>query len=122
MNSINTATADRDAHLKSPDFFDVEKFPTITFVSKSFTKINDEDYTLTGDFTIKGITKTIDFKVTYGGQIVDPYGNLRAGFSLESAIDRHDFGLNFNPLLETGGAVLGKQVKLLAEIEMIAAK
>jgi polyisoprenoid-binding protein YceI len=122
VNSINTNVADRDGHLKSPDFFDAATFPTIKFVSKSFTKINEEDYKLAGNITIKDITRPIEFNVTYGGQVVDPYGNLRAGFSLESSIDRFDFGLNWNALLEAGGAMLGKQVKLEAEIEIIAAK
>jgi polyisoprenoid-binding protein YceI len=119
VNSINTNAADRDNHLKSPDFFDVANFPIIKFASKSFTKINDEDYKLVGDISIKGITKSIEFKVTYGGQVTDPWGNVRAGFTLESSIDRFDFGLSWNALLEAGNAMVGKQVKLEAEIEII---
>ena len=122
VNSINTGAADRDGHLKSPDFFDVANFPSIKFSSKEMKKVNDEDYVLSGDITIKGITKPIEFKVNYGGQVVDPYGNTRAGFALESSIDRFDFGLEWNALLEAGGAMLGKQVKLEAEIEVILSK
>lgn len=122
VKSISTGTPDRDNHLRSADFFDAEKFTTIKFVSKSMTKLNDEDYKLTGDITIKGITRPIEFKVNYGGQLVDPWGNTRAGFTVEGAIDRFDFGLNWNSLLEAGGAVVAKTVKLQAEIELVAAK
>lgn len=122
VNSINTGVADRDGHLKSPDFFDSANHPAILFKSKEMKKTNEGEYSLKGDITIKGITKPIEFKVNYGGEIVDPYGNTRAGFALESTIDRFDFGLEWNALLEAGGAMVGRQVKLEAEIEMIAAK
>ncbi|MFY9309790.1 MAG: YceI family protein [Bacteroidia bacterium] len=122
VNSINTSMPDRDNHLRSADFFDAEKYPAIKFVSKSMTKVTDEDYKLTGDITIKGITRPIEFNVNYGGQLVDPWGNTRAGFTIEGAIDRFDFGLNWNSLLEAGGAVVGKTVKLQAEIELVAVK
>ncbi len=122
VKSISTGTPDRDNHLRSADFFDAEKFPAIKFVSKSMSKVNDEDYTLNGDITIKGITRPIEFKVNYGGELVDPWGNVRAGFTIEGAIDRFDFGLNWNSLLETGGAVVAKTVKLQAEIELVTAK
>lgn len=122
VNSINTNMADRDNHLRSADFFDSEKYPTIKFSSKSMNKINDENYLLTGDITIKGITRPIEFKVNYGGTLIDPWGNNRAGFTIEGTIDRFDFGLNWNTLLEAGGAVVGKTVKLQAEIELVAAK
>jgi polyisoprenoid-binding protein YceI len=122
VSSIDTNTTDRDNHLRSADFFDTEKFPTINFVSKSMTKVSDEDYKLNGDITIKGITRPIEFKVNYGGQLVDPWGYTRAGFTIEGAIDRFDFGLNWNSLLETGGAVVAKTVKLQAEIELVSPK
>jgi polyisoprenoid-binding protein YceI len=122
VNSINTASTDRDNHLRGADFFDVANYPTIKFVSNSMTKINDEEYKLAGNITIKGITKPIEFKVNYGGQLVDPWGNIRAGFAIESSIDRFDFGLSWNGLLEAGSAMLGKVVKLQAEIEIITPK
>lgn len=122
VKSITTSSADRDNHLRSADFFDIEKYPSIKFVSKSMTKISDEEYSLIGDISLKGITKSIEFKVNYGGQLIDPWGNVRAGFALEGSIDRFDFGLNWNPLLEAGGATLGKIVKLHAEIEIITTK
>lgn len=122
VKSISTSSIDRDNHLRSADFFDIEKYPSIKFVSKSMSKINNEEYRLIGDITIKEITRPIEFKVNYGGQLIDPWGNIRAGFTLEGSIDRTDFGLNWNTLLETGGAVLGKTVKLQAEIEIITTK
>jgi polyisoprenoid-binding protein YceI len=122
VNSIDTKMPDRDNHLKSADFFDVEKFPVIKFVSTEMRKINEEEYKLLGNITIKAITKPIEFHVNYGGQVIDPWGNIRSGFTLESAIDRFDFGLTWNALIETGGAMVGKQVKLEAEIEVITTK
>jgi polyisoprenoid-binding protein YceI len=122
VNSINTNMTDRDNHLRSADFFDAANYPVIKFISRSMRKVNDEEYILSGDITIKDITKTIGFKVNYGGQVVDPWGNVRAGFTLESAIDRFDFGLTWNALLEAGSAMVGKTVKLQAEIEIIASK
>jgi polyisoprenoid-binding protein YceI len=86
------------------------------------TKVNDEDYVLKGDLTIKDITKPIEFKVSYGGQLLDPWGNIRAGFTLESSVDRFDYGLTWNALLEAGGAMVGKSVKLMAEIEVVTPK
>ena len=117
--SIDTKMADRDNHLRSADFFDVEKYPAIKFVSTSMTKINEEDYSLKGNITIKDVTKPIEFKVNYGGQVIDPWGNVRSGFTLESDIDRFDFGLTWNALIETGGAMVGKTVHLQAEIEVV---
>lgn len=122
VNSISTGQTDRDNHLRGADFFDVEKYPTIKFVSKSFTKVNDEDYKLAGDITIKGVSRPIEFNVNYGGTLVDPWGNTRAGFTVEGAIDRFDYGLSWNAVLEAGGAVVGKTVKLQAEIELVLAK
>lgn len=122
INSINTNMNDRDNHLRSVDFFDASQYPSIKFISRSMKKINDEEYVLSGDMTIKGITKQVDFKVNYGGQVIDPWGNVRVGFTLESSIDRFDFGLTWNTLLEAGSAMVGKMVKLQAEIEVVAAK
>ena len=122
VKSINTNMSDRDNHLRSADFFDVEKFPKMKFVSTSMKTINGEDYILKGNMTIKDVTKEIEFKVNYGGQVIDPWGNVRAGFTLDGAIDRFDFGLTWNALIETGGAMVGKTVKLQAEIELVRPK
>jgi polyisoprenoid-binding protein YceI len=122
VNSIDTNMSDRDNHLRSADFFHAEQFPVIRFTSDKMKKINDDEFILSGNITIKDITKPIDFKVNYGGQVVDPWGNLRAGFTLTGSIDRFDFGLTWNTLLETGGAMVGREVKLEAEIEMVSAK
>jgi polyisoprenoid-binding protein YceI len=122
VKSINTNMTDRDNHLRSADFFDAEKYPTIYFISESMSKLNDEEYLLKGNLTIKDITKPIEFKVNYGGQLVDPWGNIRSGFTLEASINRFDYGLTWNALLEAGGAMVGKQVKLQAEIEIVTPK
>ena len=116
--SINTGVADRDGHLKSPDFFDVEKYPSISFASKSFTGAGDE-FTLNGDLTIKDVTKPVSLNVEFGGLMTDPWGNVKAGFNVEGKINRKDFGLNWNAALEAGGVLVGEEVKLSAEIEML---
>ncbi|GER88344.1 polyisoprenoid-binding protein [Dictyobacter vulcani] len=114
--SIDTHDGNRDGHLRSADFFDVEKFPTITFKS---TKVenSDGDYKVTGDFTMHGVTKSVTFDVEYSGFVRDPYGLDRAGFSAQTKINRKDFGLTWGALLETGGAVLSDEVKLNLEFE-----
>jgi polyisoprenoid-binding protein YceI len=122
VKTINTNMTDRDNHLRSADFFDAEKFPMIHFISESMTKLNEEEYLLKGNITIKDITKPIEFRVNYGGQVIDPWGNVRAGFTLESSIDRFDFGLTWNTLLEAGSAMVGRMVKLHSEIEVITSK
>lgn len=116
--SINTGVADRDGHLKSPDFFDAEKYPAMTFKSKSFSGSGDE-YVLEGDFTIKDVTKPVSLNVEFGGLMTDPWGNVKAGFTIEGKINRKDFGLNWNAALEAGGVLVGEEVKLSAEIEML---
>ena len=116
--SIDTGIKDRDNHLKSPDFFDAEKFPKMIFKSKKIQKINDEKFKLTGDFTIKDIVKTIDLDVTYGGTIKDPWGNTRAGFRIQGAVNRFDYGLKWNALMETGGAVVSKNINITCDVEI----
>lgn len=119
VNSINTNVTDRDNHLRSADFFDVATYPKIKFVSTSMKTINGEDFILKGNMTIKDVTKEMEFKVNFGGQVIDPWGNVRAGFTLEGAIDRFEYGLTWNALIESGGAMVGKSVKLAAEIEIV---
>lgn len=114
--SIDTHDANRDAHLRSADFFDAEQFPKLTFKS---TKVegNSGDFKVTGDLTMHGVTKPVTFDVEYSGFVKDPYGLNRAGFSAQAKINRKEFGLNWGPLLETGGAVVSDEVKLNLEFE-----
>lgn len=117
--SINTGNADRDAHLRSADFFDAGAFPTIEFKSVSFTRKDDENYELAGELTIKGISKRITLDVEYGGLMKDPWGNLKAGFSVSGKINRKDWGLNWNAALETGGVLVSDEVKISAEVQFL---
>jgi len=121
INSITTGNNDRDTHLKSVDFFNAEVNPQIKFVSKKFEVKEANEYVLTGDLTIKDVTKTVKFDVEFGGIGKDPWGNQKAGFTLSGKIKRTDFGLNWNAALETGGVLVGEEVKLSAEIQLIQA-
>ena len=118
-SSIFTNSDDRDTHLKGSDFFDVENFKEITFVSKSFKKISDDEYKLVGDLTIKDVTNEISFDVEFGGINSDPWGNVKAGFSMEQKINRKDWGLTYNAVLETGGVLVGEEVKINIEVELL---
>lgn len=113
-SSIETGVADRDAHLKSPDFFDVAKYPDATFVSSKF-----DGNQLVGTLTIKGISKEVVLQVEGLGQAKDPWGNQRAAFSAKTTIDRREFGLNWNQALETGGVVVSERVDLEIEIQAV---
>ena len=117
--SITTSNEQRDAHLRSDDFFNAEKYPKITFKSTRLKKISDEDYKLYGDLTIRDITKPIELKVTYNGTIVDPWGNTRIGFEVEGKVNRHEYGLKWNAVTETGGFVVGPDVKIHANVELV---
>ncbi len=119
VNSIDTRDEQRDGHLKSADFFDVEKFPQITFKSTQVTRKGEGEYALTGDVTIHGVTKPITFSVEFEGSGKDPWGNERAGFSATASLSRKDFGLTWNAALETGGVLVGDEVKLALQIEAI---
>lgn len=118
-NSISTNNNDRDTHLKSPDFFEVEKYPEITFVSTSFKKVDENEYELAGNLTMKGITKEIKLNTEFGGFMKDPYGNEKAGFSINGKLNRKDFGLNWNAALETGGVMVGNEIKVNAEVQFV---
>lgn len=115
--SIDTANSDRDNHLKSGDFFDAENHPKLTFIASSFKKINDEKYEITGDLSIRGVAKTVVFPVEYSGILTDPWGNTKVGLSIEGKINRKDWGLNWNSALETGGVLVGEEVKLNIELQ-----
>ncbi len=119
--SVFTNNADRDGHLKSADFFEVETYPELKFESTHITKTDDGEYSLTGDLTIKGITKSVELEVEFGGYMKDPYGNEKAGFSFEGKINRKDFGLNWNAALETGGVLVSDEVKIAAEVQFVKA-
>ncbi len=116
--SIETGDANRDGHLKSADFFDVENFPLITFKSNSLVNINDEIYVLDGDLTIRGVTKPVKLDVDFGGVLNDPWGNTKAGFTLNGKISRKEFGLVWNAALESGGVLVGDDVKITCEVEL----
>lgn len=119
VDSISTNNEQRDGHLKSPDFFDTASFPTIDFVSTAFNKIDSENYKLEGNLTMHGVTNAVSLNVEYGGTGKDPWGNTRAGFTVEGKINRKDFGLGWNAALETGGVLVGEDVKLTAHVQFI---
>jgi polyisoprenoid-binding protein YceI len=122
INSINTEDEGRDKHLKSDDFFNAEKFPKATFKSKSFKKVSGKSYKLTGDLTIRDVTKTVEFDVIYNGTNKDPWGNTHAGFKLMGSINRFDYGLKWNAMMEAGGAMVGETVTLNCNIELLKEK
>lgn len=117
--SIRTNNADRDAHLCSGDFFDVERYPTITFESTGLTALGDRRYRVTGDLTIKAITGPVDLDLTYQGSCVDPYGQLRLGVEGAASLQRSDWGLTWNVALEAGGLVLSDRIDLELDISAI---
>jgi polyisoprenoid-binding protein YceI len=118
--SIDTRNADRDAHLKSNDFLDLETYPEITFVSTGVKAVADTDYEVTGDLTIKGVTKPVTFDLEYTGAVIDPWGNRRLGFEGSTVINRKDWGISFNVALEAGGVLVSEKVTL--EFEVAAVK
>lgn len=117
--SVFTNNDDRDNHLKSADFFDVENYPELNFKSISFTKKDDENYKLKGLLTIKGISKEIDLNAEFGGVNKDPWGNQKAGFSINGSFNRKEWGLNWNAALETGGVLVSDEVKMSAEVQFV---
>ncbi|RAJ75592.1 polyisoprenoid-binding protein YceI [Chitinophaga dinghuensis] len=119
INSITTQNEQRDQHLLQSDFFEAAKFPKMTFVSKEVKKVDNETYKLLGDLTIRDNTRPVELKVEYGGEVVDPWGQTKAGFELSGKINRKDFGLTFHAVTETGGVMLSDEVKLLASVQMV---
>ena len=115
--SVDTEAADRDAHLKSADFFDVENFPKIDFEGKGMTQKDEDNYDLNGVLTIKGISKPVVLSVEFGGLMTDPWGNKKAGFSVTGEINRKDWGMVWNAALETGGVLVSDKVKILCDVE-----
>ena len=114
--SINTGNEDRDNHLRSADFFDAETYPEIKFVANNITK-KDDEYEIAGDITIKDVTKPIVFEAEYGGKGTNPWGQEVVAFSAETKLNREDFGLTWNQALETGGVLVGKDIKITIDLE-----
>ncbi len=123
VNTINTHDAQRDGHLKSPDFFDVAQFPTINFRSTKVEKKGEGEFAVTGDLTIHGVTKAVTLDVSeVSEQAKDPWGNARIGAAVKTKLKRSEFNLTWNATLETGGFMIGDDVKLDFEIELVKAK
>ncbi|GHB54538.1 YceI family protein [Persicitalea jodogahamensis] len=119
--SVDTNQEQRDQHLRTAEFFDVEKFPKMTFVSTNVKKVGDDDYIITGDLTIKDTTKSVELKAEHGGYMTDFYGNYKAGFEVTGKINRKDFGLVWGGVTEAGGIVVSDDVKLEFNIQVAKA-
>ncbi|HEX9843599.1 MAG TPA: YceI family protein [bacterium] len=117
--SIDTGIADRDAHLRSDDFFNAERFPRITFRSKRVEFDGSRKFRLVGDLTIRDVTREVVLDGEFDGRIVDPWGNERAGFSAEASISRKEFGVRWNQALEAGGVIVGDSVKIILQVEAV---
>jgi polyisoprenoid-binding protein YceI len=120
LGSVTTGDQQRDGHLKSADFFDVDKHPTMTFTSTGI-KQDGGDYVLTGDLTVAGTTRSVDFELSFDGVQKDPWGGTRAGFTAETEISRKDWELTWNVALETGGVLVGDKVKIELDVELVKA-
>ena len=120
--SIDTNQTDRDAHLRSGDFFDTEKYPAITFVSTGIAARGDDQYEVTGDFTIRDVTRRITLPVSFLGTAMDPWGNERIAFEAEYTLNRKDYGLNWNAALETGGFLVGDDVKITLSVQAVPSR
>jgi len=117
LSSVDTRNGDRDGHLKSADFFDVENHPKLLFKATKIVSKGDGDYEVTGDVTLHGVTRSETFAVTFEGAGKDPWGNEKVGFSATGSLKRSDYGLTYNAVLETGGVLIGDEVKISIEIE-----
>jgi polyisoprenoid-binding protein YceI len=119
MDSISTNNEQRDAHLRNSDFFEVDKYPELLFRSTKIEKVDNDTFALQGELTMKGITKPVKLNVEYNGAAKDPWGGERAGFMITGKINRTDWGMTFNSILETGGVALGDEVRINSEIELV---
>ena len=117
VDSITTGNEQRDGHLKTGDFFELEKYPEVLFTAKGLKKKSDDEYEIEGDLTIRGVTKKVKLSVEAGGIVKDPWGQTKAGFSVKGKINRKDFGLNWGAVTEAGGVVVSDEVRLSAELE-----
>ncbi len=120
--SVSTNDPQRDGHLKSADFFDVEKYPEMTYKSSAVEVVDKNHFRVQGQLTLHGVTKPVTLDVEYAGHGRDPWGGERAGFTATGRVNRKDFGMNFNQALETGGVLVGEQVDIALEVEAVAAK
>lgn len=118
VNSITTGNDQRDEHLKSDDFFSADKFPILKFVSNKMEKVSGDEYKMTGDFTIRDVTKEVTFDVEFAGVKKDPYGNTKAGFEISGKVNRKDFGLKFHVLNEAGDLLVSDDIKILCEVQL----
>lgn len=121
LASIDTRNADRDNHLRTGDFFDIENHPNLTFQSTGVAKTGDGEYDVTGNVTLRGVTRPETFHISYEGTGKDPWGNEKVGFSGKGSLKRSDFGLSYNAVLETGGVLIGDEVKFTIELEAVKA-
>lgn len=119
VGSIDTDSESRDEHLLNEDFFDVTNFPTINFTSSSMEKVSENKYKLTGDLTMHGVTKEITLNAKYGGTIIDPWGNTKAGFKVTGAINRTLWNLKYNSTMDSGGLVIGEEIDIVCNIELV---
>ena len=121
-SSVDTGTPERDGHLRAPDFFDVENFPVLRYLSKRIDKIDDDHYRVLGDLTIRGVTREVALDVEYGGRAKDPWGNERIVFSAKTSINRADFGLKWNQMLDAGGVLVGERIDIELDVQGVRAK
>ena len=119
MDSISTNNEQRDAHLRNSDFFEVEKYPELKFRSTKVEKVDSDTFVLQGELTMKGVTKQVTLNVEFNGVVKDPWGNERAAFAVTGKINRTDWGVNFNSVLETGGVMLSEEVRINSEIQLL---
>lgn len=119
INSIETGNEDRDAHLKSEDFFNADEYPKLRFNSNKFEKTGENSYQVQGDLAIKRVTRSIILNVVHGGTVSDPYGNTKAGFEVTGEINRKEFGLEWNAVTEAGNVVVGDKVKLVMDVQLL---
>ena len=122
LKSVDTDNDKRDEHLRSADFFNVEKNPAMSFVIQKFTKVDGKKYKVTGNLTLNGVTKLVSFDAKFGGIIKDPYGLTRTGITINGEIDRYVFGLKYNSVLEAGGLTIGQKVRINVNLEFTQAK
>lgn len=121
VNSVTTNNQQRDEHLKGEDFFAADQFPKLTFRSTDLKKVNEEEFRLTGELTIRNVTKVVTLNGEFGGSMLDPYGNTRVGFALAGKVSRREFNLTWNATTEAGGVIVGDDVKLNINVQMLKA-